>query len=75
LPPFLNNLGGWKVLKNIALDKSKKTERKDCFWNSNFGVMGNSKGLSPSTTPFGRRKFMRLVGLTIHQVYLLSTQK
>jgi len=33
------------------------------------------KGLSPSTTPFGKRKFCRIVESTIHQIYLLSIPK
>jgi hypothetical protein len=35
----------------------------------------NFKGLSPSTTPFGKRRFIRLVAFTIHQTNLLSMEK
>ena len=33
------------------------------------------KGLSPSTTPFGKRKFIRIVAFTVRQIYLLSIEK
>jgi len=40
-------------------------------------IMSSSdfKGLSPTTTPFGKRKFTRIVELTISKVTTLSTQK
>jgi hypothetical protein len=33
------------------------------------------KGLSPSTTPFGKRKFIKIVGTTIPKVVVLSILK
>jgi hypothetical protein len=35
----------------------------------------NFKRPFPPTTPFGKRMFIRLVGLRIHQIYLMSIQK
>jgi len=46
----------WKALKDIALDKSK-LEEKIAFGIATSGIMENYKGLPPSTTPSGKRKF------------------
>jgi hypothetical protein len=48
------------------------------IWRHIFDVNNlrrSFKGLSPSTTPFGKRKFVRIVDSTIHLIYLLSIPK
>jgi hypothetical protein len=46
----------WRTLKDIALDKSK-LEEKIAFGIATSGIMENHKGLPPSASPFGKRKF------------------
>jgi hypothetical protein len=50
-----------------------RNERK--FPKENGTSRGNSKGSSPSTTPFGRRNFVRIVELTIPEAPNLSILK
>jgi hypothetical protein len=46
----------WRAFKDIALDRSKP-EEKIAFGIATSGIMMHYKGLPPSTTPFGKRKF------------------
>ncbi len=45
------------------------------FQKEKRNISQNFKGLFQSSTPFGKRKFIRLVGLTIHQIHFLSISR
>jgi hypothetical protein len=66
----------WKAFKTFKSEGGFEYADGSDFQEENSNLCSATvKGLSPSTTPFGKKKLYRIIELKIHQIYLLSIQK
>ena len=66
----------WKAFKKLKSERRVDNADGTDFQEENSKLYrGTFKGLSPSTTPFGKRRFVKVVGLTIQKMNLLSIPK